>query len=632
MLVHGHVAEARRGRAADPPLGTFVRTFEGLKGTGKAKLVADQLPGVRRLSDLAEDDAGIRLLWTAMRSATTPVKPDRLGRIGPDHIRASWDRDYGVVGDRFWYRRESALVDGLPLLVEVAVAETKTQGQVTYAVNFSPTFADPLADAALTGHGDEWSFGLRGFFADAHVVSRWEDDRPAAALVHIVHPALGFRDRAKTTIDPTPTLTKTVANALQQATKILWKEGEQRQKAARRAQRSRTLPITAKANRITLVDACFQVMEQAWAQATGNGSMPASARMIFYQARPLVQRLTDAELRDTYFTQDVLPAYQRDVRQLPNVYYEARGTLYEPHDGRAVPLGTREVDDYHLPDHVYDKILVVEKKGLWPPLEAARLAERYDMAIVLTEGFSSVAARNLLSRAARGQAVTIFALHDADPNGYDIARTLGDATARLPDHDITVVDLGLTVEDAIARNLTTETFPRDRALSQHLNLTPLARRWFEGELSEHRMLRGKRKPVYRGTRVELNAFSAPDLVRYIEEGLAQNGATAKLVPPTDALKAEARTETRGLVRGRLEQLLASLVDLDEIADQLIAAGLAVKDEDIEPDALRETIERDRELSWRDAVTTRAEVAIKAAESEIESAFRLALAEVLEDDE
>ncbi|MDP9358215.1 MAG: ATP-binding protein, partial [Chloroflexota bacterium] len=624
VLVHGHVAEARQGRAVDLPLGRFVRTFEGLKSTAKAKAVADRVSGVRHLSDLAEDDVRLRALWAALRSEAAPVKPDRLGRIGPDHIRARWEQDYGIVGDRFWYHRKAELVDGLPLLVEAAVAETETDGGLTTAINFSPTFADPLAAAFFVGHGGGHSWGVQGFLADANVRSRWADaaTRPTAALVHIVHPALGFRDRAKTSIDPTPTLTEAVTVALQRVTKVLWSEGERRQKEARKAERTtRPQRDATKSRRVNLTEACYEVMEQAWAQATGNGTMPASARMVFYQIRPLVQRLTDATLTDSYFTQTVLPGYQRDVGKLPNIYYEPRGILHEPHSGRAVPLGTREVDDYHLPDHVYDKILVVEKKGLWPPLEAARLTDRYDMAVVLTEGFSSVAARTLLSRADAAQAITVFALHDADPSGYDIARTLGEATERMPEHDVTVVDLGLTVEDAIARNLTTETFERTAALSQDLILTPLARTWFEGALAGHKTVNGKRKPFYRGTRVELNALSAPDLIRYIEAGLEQNGATAKVVPPAEVLTAEARERTWGLVRNRLEKVLSSLVDLDAVADQLVADGLAVDNAVVTPETIRETIEQDRSLSWRDAVWTQAVLRVTAAETEIEAAFR-----------
>jgi len=47
-----------------------------------------------------------------------------------------------------------------------------------------------------------------------------------------------------------------------------------------------------------------------------------------------------------------------------------------------VQLGTRDVEAYRLPPWCLNKVLYVEKKGLLPVLQAAQIAERYDMAIV----------------------------------------------------------------------------------------------------------------------------------------------------------------------------------------------------------------------------------------------------------
>jgi hypothetical protein len=34
----------------------------------------------------------------------------------------------------------------------------------------------------------------------------------------------------------------------------------------------------------------------------------------------------------------------------------------EPHTGREVPIGTLEVDEYEFPEHVFDKLLPIEKR------------------------------------------------------------------------------------------------------------------------------------------------------------------------------------------------------------------------------------------------------------------------------
>ena len=170
----------------------------------------------------------------------------------------------------------------------------------------------------------------------------------------------------------------------------------------------------------------------------------------------------------------------------------------------------------------------------------------------------------------------IFVLHDADINGYDIARTLGEATRRMPNHSVDVIDLGLTVPQAIEYGLETETFTRRKALPADLELDEDALEWFTGQPIHA----GYGKPHYECTRCELNAFSADQLAEFIEAGLQRHGATTKLVPPPEVLAEhvqKARDEAlTDLVTAELERM----VDIDEVVRQLIAdhPDLAVVDE------------------------------------------------------
>ena len=90
-----------------------------------------------------------------------------------------------------------------------------------------------------------------------------------------------------------------------------------------------------------------------------------------------------------------------------------------------------------------------------------------------------IACRDLLART-EFRDMTIFVLHDADTDGYNIARTLGEATDRMPDHNIEVIDLGLTVPQAIDYGLETEQFTRKVELPADLVLDEDAREWFTG--------------------------------------------------------------------------------------------------------------------------------------------------------
>src|SRR5262249_21247124 len=156
-------------------------------------------------------------------------------------------------------------------------------------------------------------------------------------------------------------------------------------------------------------------------------------------------------------------------------------------------------------------------------------------------------------------------LHDADPDGYNIARTLREETARMPGYAVDVFDLGLRWEDAMALGLDTEEFTRRRALPEGLVLTEDERRAFEGQ---RRSLGYGARASWICQRVELNAFSAPQLVDYIEERLQETGVRGKIVPPEPHLTETARELYREGVAKRVQRAIESLLPLDAITDRL----------------------------------------------------------------
>jgi hypothetical protein len=140
------------------------------------------------------------------------------------------------------------------------------------------------------------------------------------------------------------------------------------------------------------------------------------------------------------------------------------------------------VADYDAPKWLFDKLLYVEKQGLWPKFAAAQLAERFDMAVMAGKGYAVESARLLAARVQEHFAFRAFVLHDADPFGYEVARTFSEATERMPNHDIEIVDLGLSVGDAVRLGLGTEVFTREPALSRgpRPRLDDLELVWFSG--------------------------------------------------------------------------------------------------------------------------------------------------------
>jgi Topoisomerase 6 subunit A/Spo11, Toprim domain len=414
---------------------------------------------------------------------------------------------------------------------------------------------------------------------------------------------------------------ESITKVLWAVAKTLYDEAEQRRKDGARAERAarERLRTAERTTRWRMNDAVFEVMPEAWQHASGNGAYPVSSRFLYYAVRKLIQPYTTKDLDYSYFSQDLLTEYQRQRGKLAGLYYDPRGVLYEPHTGKPIPLGTREVDDYVFPAWLYDKILYVEKKGVWPIFKAASLAERYDMAIIAAEGYACEAARTLFAKADKDRQYQLFVLHDADPDGYNIARTLREATDRMPDYAVEVVDLGLKLEEALARNLDTEEFTRKKALPEGLVLTEMERRYFHGREVRSDRLTERRSWVCQ--RVELNAFTAPALMDYVERKLHQANVRGKVIPPDDVLTRHARMAYEQRMDSLVEHVMEELVPLDTIK-RMIAEQFRerITWSDMRP-WIETSLQETPTSQWRRAAERKIEAAVEPWTDEATTAIR-----------
>jgi len=93
--------------------------------------------------------------------------------------------------------------------------------------------------------------------------------------------------------------------------------------------------------------AAFEVMPQAYMAASANGTLPASARQVMYQARPFIQdKMGGEQLNDQYFCQTLLPDYMEEYGVDWDITYDDRGHFIEPHTQRTIGLGTISVRHY----------------------------------------------------------------------------------------------------------------------------------------------------------------------------------------------------------------------------------------------------------------------------------------------
>jgi hypothetical protein len=381
-----------------------------------------------------------------------------------------------------------------------------------------------------------------------------------------------------------------IGDAIFGAIKPIYKEGE-KQRRGRRARPARKTYYVPEP-KVSQKEIVFSVLRRA----IRNAGTHFSARDLYYATRPLAYAHADwegdKELDYRYFSQQLLTEYQELRSPIAGLWRDPRGHLHEPHTGHSIALGTREVGAYQFPEYTFDKILYIEKEGEWPKLQAARLAERYDMGIASAKGYPVEAVRDLFSRAEGGD-YQLFVFHDADIDGYNIARVLGNATRRMPHHKVDVVDIGLTVEDALGMGLESEPFSRKKGIPWQV------RRRLSDEAKEYF--------VDRQERFELNAI-LPDTrrIKYIERKLTENGVRLKVIPPEETLKELADKKYRSMSAEWVMEAIRELISYEEFEKE-------IADEWIDKFALHEArrhveerFEKHRSLSWRGALKRRFE--------------------------
>jgi len=393
-----------------------------------------------------------------------------------------------------------------------------------------------------------------------------------------------------------------IGDAIFGAIKPLYKEGEKQRK--QRVRVPRTSYYYVPEPKISQKEIVFEILPRAIANAGTN----FSRRDLYYAARPLCYDHSEWEtgktLEYSYFSQQLLTEYQEENGLIAGMWTDPRGHLHEPHTGKSVALGTREVASYEFPEYTFDKILYVEKEGELSKLKAAKLAERYDMAICSGKGQPTEAVRTLFEHA-EGKDFQLFVFHDADLDGYNIARVMAEETRRMPDYSVDVVDIGLTIEDAVEMGLAPEPFRRKKNISWELRsrLSPMAREY----LCQRDGYRG-----IHGQRFELNAI-LPDTrrIEYIERKLKENGVRDKVIPPEDALAERRENMYREKIDGWVGEIIDEVLDTDELKRKMAEEFQGRFKLEGAERWIKAGFKRDATQSWRRALNATLDAAYRA---------------------
>jgi hypothetical protein len=342
-------------------------------------------------------------------------------------------------------------------------------------------------------------------------------------------------------------------------TKSVTKEWTKQRIAEERGRRSQSSREYVYSDRVYFTDVAEQILPGAYKHASGDGRYSVSKRQFFYACREAFKKLTGRELEFQYFAGTLLVQYMNRHRETAawKVTADSRGTLTIPNAGHniRIPCGTLQIET-HLNDanqpvdpfdldaaliiewpsvkagQRYQAVLYIEKEGFEPLLDEARIAERFDLAILSCKGMSVVAARRFVDEVCRaGGGVPLFVVHDLDKSGFEISQRLttvsnwaekNDRVTYKFKHKINVTDLGLRLTDVEKYGLRGESCEFNGGFATDSICTD----------DEKRFLRS-------GVRVELNEFTSPQFIEWLESKLREH-LGGRLIPNDDILTAAYR--------------------------------------------------------------------------------------------
>jgi DNA topoisomerase VI subunit B len=583
----------------------FLAEFDGLARSAKQSKVLNATNMKRmKLSDLVInndlDRNRITILLSAMQEHTKPVSSDRLGVIGAEHLKTRL-LGMGCQPDSFRYIRKVAKLKStksgssqsekasfIPFVLEAAFGwlgkEAPEERKIFNGVNWSAMIANPFRSFGATGQG------LEAALAEMKVGA----EEPIIFALHLAHPRIEYTDRGKSALIIGDEAATVNARDIQAVVFSVTKEWTKARKAEERG-RSKANRQFIYSDRVCFSHVAPEILPAGYAHASGNGQFTVDKRQFYYACRDEFFSKTGKHIDSDYFSQDLIVRFMNrypDETAHWRITASPRGTLTIPNAGfdARIPCGTIAIGEHlsaaevkidplgvniQVPNHWpslaggqrYQAVLYIEKEGFDPQLRESRLAERFDIAIISCKGQSVVAARKYADHVCRVDGgVPVFVLHDFDPAGFSICQNLTEVSERARENDlvkyefqnkINVVDLGLRLTDVLEYELKSENFT-PRSIPENAS--------------------GEEREFFRsGRRVEINAFTAPQFIQFLETKLTLHLPT-KFVPADDILMAAyRRAVVINEINAAVEMASASAIRKAAVAD--VPASLRQQIED-----------------------------------------------------
>jgi hypothetical protein len=554
------------------PVRALVAQLDGCSG-GKAGEIVNGV-GLGRAACQDVTRAQAEQLLKAARKRSRPVTADRLGAVGRNAYPGGY---YAIERGIISIGTDPKLQAMIPFVVEAWTVKVPDRGNVIFVeicVNRTPSTGHVHAnydDKEISIYGS----GLRHGVANAPKKGAYK------IWINVTTPFCPITSDGKAPdLEP---FSGRIIDAIATATR----------KAQRAAPDER---------KVSQKDIVFENMEAVVAEVGGNGEDDFNPRQILYRIRKLVKDQINETLTTANFNK-IMTQYENENGEIEDMYREPRGSLSHPHSGNIIPLGTRTVENYERPVWEFNNILFIEKEGFSDAARRRGWDKRHDCMIMSSTGFGTRAAKDLVCKiAAHDEPVTVVLAHDADAAGTLIYQTFVEETAARGARKIRVINLGLEPWEAIAMGLDPEEFEPGETKSGEERRRPVANyvRERDEEYPNEAPDGGSWEEWVQGNRVELNAFTTPELMEWLDRKMTEHGAV-KLIPPNKAIADEFEGKLAAVVRAAvIERILR-----EAKAEQQVAKALRKIKRPTAPafvKGIKAVFAGDDKRPWRDFIT------------------------------
>jgi hypothetical protein len=543
--------------AGDRPVRDLIANLDGCTGARAGEIAADfkNTP----CNSLSRPQAGDLLL--AAREAVKPVRPERLGSVGT------------IPGWQYICTRGSTSIGTnkvkaeIPFVVETWAEVTDSdEDDIALYVNRTPITGD------LSIYRQKKHLCVDGCGLD--VYEEGIPKGPFSFVVNVTTPYCPI-----TTDGKEPDLAPfegEIADALM--------------RGARKAKRSTPQKEEPQSQKSVFLDHLNEVV----ADASGAGRYRFTQRRLFYVIRKHVNAELGIDPKYANFKQ-IITDHEAEHDDIEGMTRDPRGTLYHPHVGLEIPIGTLAVEQYERPAWRFNKILYIEKEGFFEILKAARWPERHDCALLTSKGYASRAVKDLLDYLAEDndEPLNVFTAHDCDGPGGMIYQTLQEATRARPRRLIEIIDLGLHPWEAEEMCLEAEKISRDRdtPVADYIKNHPDGEYWTEW-LQTHR--------------IELDAMSTEQFIEWLDQKMFEH-ESKKVVPPKPVIVKAMRERAIDLIR---QDLTKEILRKTGLEDRVAKAFRDIRLPKAPVAGTTEWLDEHPEESWTDYVDKVARVVTK----------------------